>query len=78
MIYEKQKALTPHTYVQGNTHIDVLHQVDLITRLRLRILIITDEFMSQCWNHISHDVGGMPHSNESLWMKILIWSGFMR
>jgi hypothetical protein len=36
-IYEKQKAFTPHTYVNDIIHIDVLNQVYAIARLRPKI-----------------------------------------
>jgi hypothetical protein len=77
MIYAKQKALTPHTYVQGTTHLDALHQVEPIARLRPRIFFIIDELMSQCWHHMAYHVGAMPHRNEFMHMKILIMSGFV-
>jgi hypothetical protein len=41
------KELTPHTYVQGTTHIDALHQVDPMARLPPRILSLTNELMGQ-------------------------------
>jgi hypothetical protein len=61
MIYAKQKTLTPHTYVQGTTHIDALHKVEPMARLRPRIFFIINELMSQCWHHMAHHVGAMPH-----------------
>jgi hypothetical protein len=55
---QKKKALTPHTYVQGTTHIDNLRQVDPIARLRPRIFFIIDELMSHYWHHMAHHVRG--------------------
>jgi hypothetical protein len=74
MIYEKQKALTPHTYVQGTTHSDDSGEVEHIARLWPRIFFIINERMSQCWHHMAYHVGAMLHRNEFLHMKIFIVS----
>jgi hypothetical protein len=58
-------------------HIDGLHKVDPIARLRPRIFFIIDELMSHCWHHMAHHARAMPHRNEFMHMKILIMSGFM-
>jgi hypothetical protein len=71
------KALTPHTYVQGTTHFDALHQVEPIARLRARIFFIIDELMSQCRHHMAHHSRAMPHMIKFPHTKILIMSGFM-
>jgi hypothetical protein len=70
----KTKALTPHTYVQGTTHIDDLHRVDPMDRLRPRTLFIINELMSRCQHHTTHHIGAMPPRIKFLHMKILIVS----
>jgi len=44
---KNKSTLTTNTYVQGTIHLDALHQVEPMNRLRPRILFITNEPMSQ-------------------------------
>jgi hypothetical protein len=53
MIFAKKKTLTPHTYVQGTLHLDVVHQVHPMARLKPRIFFIINELMSRCWHHMA-------------------------
>jgi hypothetical protein len=40
--------------------------------------MVTNELMGHCQHHVAHHAKATPHSNESMWSKILIVHGFMR
>jgi hypothetical protein len=73
----QKKSLTPHTYIQGTTHLMALCKVDIITRLLPRIFFIINELMSHVgiiWLTMLGPCHIVMNFSES---KILIMSGFM-